>query len=292
VAAPVVGWHGIAAAALIGIAFATNSTLAGMAYAGGSNALSVLAVRAAIAFGALYAWLAIHRVPRRLPRQRRYRALGLGLLFSSYSYGMLAAIERMPVGLAVVTFYIYPLLVGVEAWWSGREPFNALTAAALLLAFGGIVLALDVFGAHPDAFGVMLAIASAVLVTLVLSLNPRVRGDGDSRPVTLHMLGTALCVFALALCIRGHFALPRTSAGWVGFVGAPVFYTVAIIALFDVLGRIGPLRMSLVLNVEPVAAVVLGYLLLGQRLSTLQVCGVALVVGAVLLVEGYRSRRR
>lgn len=284
-------WRGIAKAAIVGVAFATNSTLAGAAYAGGSNALSVLVVRAVVAFVVLYGLLGARQVPRSLSVPRRYQALALGALFASYSYGVLAAIQFMPVALAVVTFYTYPLMVAAAAWWRGEESFSAATAVALLVAFAGIVLALDIFGTHPSLRGVAMALTAAIAVTVVLNLTPRVRGDGDSRPITLHMLGMATGLFAIALILSGDFALPRTLLGWIGFLGAPVFYTFAIIALFEVLSDIGPLRLSLVMNIEPVAAVILGYLLLDQRLGPLQLAGIALVVGAVVLVEGAKLRR-
>ena len=44
-------------------------------------------------------------------------------------------------------------------------------------------------------------------------------------------------------------------------------------------------------NIKPVTAVILGYLVLDQRLGSLQLVGVALVVCAVLQVEGVRLPR-
>jgi len=64
-----------------------------------------------------------------------------------------------------------------------------------------------------------------------------------------------------------------------------------VIALFEVLAVIGPFRMSLVMNVEPVVSVLLSFLVLGQQLRQLQLVGVALVVAAVVLLEGSRLRR-
>ncbi len=246
----------------------------------------MLVTRAFVATLTLYLLLRIKGVPIRLPAPRQNQALALGVLFSSYSYGVLAAIELMPVGLAVVTFYTYPLMVAGLAWWRGEQAFNARTASALVIAFGGIVLALDVFGAHPHPLGIALALASAVMVTLVLNLNNRLRGESDSRPITLHMLLAATLVFAIAVVARHAFALPQTMFGWLGLLGAPAFYAVAVVSFFEIVKSIGPLKMSLIMNIEPVAAVIFGFLLLDQALSTTQMLGVVLVIGAVVLIEG------
>lgn len=251
----------------------------------------MLVLRAGVAFLTLQILLARRGIPRRLPVPQRWQAIGLGVLFGSYSWAVLEAFALMPVALVVVTFYTYPLMVAGYAWWRGWERFSMAAALAFLTAFAGIVLALDVFGAYPDPRGVAMVLTSAVVVTVVLTLTPRVRGQGDSRPITLHMLGTACALFTFGLITTGEFALPVTALGWLGLLGAPVFYTWAVIALFEVLAVIGSFRMSLVMNVEPVAAVLLSFLVLGQELRQSQLAGVALVVAAVVLLEGVRLHR-
>ena len=282
--------RGLVLAALIGIAFAANSTLAAFAARSGSNMMTVLALRAGVAFAVLFLLLGHRRVPRSLPTPRRWQALGLGLLFASYSWMVFASFQRMPVALAVVTFYTYPLMVAGYAWWRGWERFSPASASAFLLAFAGIVLALDVFGARPDALGICMVLASAVIVTVVLTLSPRVRGPGESRPVTLHMLGVAAGLYIGVLLTLGDLAWPASAAGWAAFLAAPIFYTFAIVTLFQVLALIGPSRMALIMNVEPVAAVLFGYVLLDQALGQIQLFGVALVIAAVALIELARYR--
>ena len=95
-------------------------------------------------------------------------------------------------------------------------------------------------------------------------------------------------IFLVVVLVFGGAALPHTPYAWFGFIGAPVFYTFSIITLFVVFADIGPVKASMIMNIEPVTSVVLGYLLLDQRLASTQLFGIALVVGAVLLVESAR----
>ena len=283
-------WRGLIMALLVGMAFATNTALAAVAYTGGATPLTVLITRSVAAIGVLYLLLVLRGVPRRLPASRRYGAIALGCVFAIYSYGVLKAIEYLPVGLVVASFYTFPLLVAMVEWWHGRQAFNLRSAIALVIAFAGIVLALDVLGARLDGRGISLALMAALGVTVVLTTSARVRGDGDSRPVTLHMLIAAFVVYLLVAAWQGGLALPHTAYAWFGFVGSPVFYTFGVITLFVVLGEIGPVKTSLVMNIEPVTSVVLGYLLLDQRLGLLQVAGIGMVIAAVLLVESAKLR--
>lgn len=260
-----------------------------MAYEGGSNALSVLLVRAVMAFVVLHVILGFQGVPRALPTRKRYAALALGIPMGVGSYGLLGAIEVLPVSLAVVIFYTYPILVAITGWLTGREVFRLRFAMALLVAFAGVVLALDIVDANPDPLGVALAFMAAVMIATMYTLNDRVRADGNPQPITLHMLATTCVGYGVACIWSGDFALPHTFMSWVGFIAAPFFYTLSVSILFAVIAMIGPVRTALVLNVEPVASVILGYLLLSQRLSALQLTGVALVVGTVVWIEASRS---
>lgn len=284
-------WRGIALALLVGIAFAANTSLAALSYRGGATPLAVLLARSIVAFTLLFLLLGAQDVRRTLPPARRRGALLLGGVFCTYSYGVLVAIQYLPVGLVVATFYTFPILVALIEWWSGRQPFSGRTALALLTAFVGILLALDVFGAPVHRLGVGLCLFGALGVTIVMTFSAKVRGDGDSRPVTLHMLGTAIAVFVLLAALRGGVGLPQTAQAWVAFGGSALFYSFGIISLFVVLAKIGPVKASLFMNIEPATSVLLGFLLLDQRLGPQQLTGVALVVSAVVLVESTKLAR-
>ena len=274
---------------MVAVSFALNTALSAMAYAGGSNPLTLLLVRAVMAFVVMHIILGSRGVPRIIPAPKRYAALALGIPMGIGSYGLLGAIEYLPVALAAVIFYTYPILVAITGWLSGREVFRLPFAMAVVVAFAGVVLALDIVGPKPHPVGVALAFMAAVMIATMITLNDRVRADGDPQPITLHMLGTTLVGYGLACVWSGDFALPHTFSSWVGFIAAPFFYTLSVSFLFVVISIIGPVRTALVMNMEPVASVVFGYVLLSQQLSGFQLTGVALVVATVVWIEGSRS---
>lgn len=277
-------------AVMVAMSFATNTSLAAVAYTGGATPNAVLLARTGTAFIVLWLLLGMKGVPRLLPRQRRGIATVTGFFFAGYAFAVLVAIVHMPVGLVVATFYTFPLMVAVVEWSSGRQRFQLRTVVGLLTAFVGILFALNVFGVRPSGFGIALCLTGAVCVTVVVIMSGRARGEGDSRPVTLHMLGVVLVCVATVSIVNGGVSLPDTPTAWLAFVGAPLFYSFAIIMLFEVLADIGPVKASMVMNVEPVTSVLLGFLLLDQRLAPTQLMGIALVVLAVLCVESLKLR--
>jgi hypothetical protein len=80
----------------------------------------------------------------------------------------------------------------------------------------------------------------------------------------------------------GDFAFPQTGTGWIGFAAAAAFYGFAKITSFIAISMIGPVRASLFSYFDAVISAILGVVVLGQGLLSVQVAGIALVVIALL----------
>lgn len=104
-------------------------------------------------------------------------------------------------------------------------------------------------------------------------------------------MATVAGVLLITLCaVQGEFALPQTGLGWVGFVGAAVFYAFAMITFYIAISMIGPAHVSLLSYAEPVAAAGLGVTLLGEALAPIQIAGIALVVTALIAATLWQPR--
>ena len=85
-------------------------------------------------------------------------------------------------------------------------------------------------------------------------------------------------------------ASPKVApAGWGGLVALTVLYGTAFTIMFTVLPRLGVVGNSAIMNVEPVFALVLAWLILDQAIAPMQVLGALIVVGAVMML-GLRKR--
>ncbi|MFB0922839.1 MAG: DMT family transporter [Alphaproteobacteria bacterium] len=276
---------GAALAGAAGIGFAANSTAAKLAYEGGSNPLTYLSLRSALAAALVLTIILVLGRSTKMPWRRRLAAIGLGAILAVYSYGLLAAIQFIPVALAVLIFYTFPLLTSIYMWISGRERPTWLSVGAILVAFFGLALALDVTSGQLNLEGVALAIMAALGITVVVVLNNRLVGTDDSRPITLHMMLSAMTLFVVITLVLGDFALPQTGLGWTGILVGTSAYAFAIVTIFIAMSYAGAVPAALSLNLEPVASMFFGFVILGQTLSALQISGAALVIAAVLSVR-------
>ena len=285
---PITGYIIVIVAAL---AFAGNNAFAVISYDGGATPLTLITIRMIFTLAALAILMKIMGVSIPLPRRERNAAYGLGILNGTMAFCLMSSFDHIDVGLAVLVFYLYPVLTGICAWLTRQETLNRGIVIGLIGSFGGLALALEITGEVGNLLGIALAGAAALLMTGVILLSARVLQTDNARAVTLHMHVSASLFFIAISLIAGEFSLPQTSMGWVGFAAVPVFYTIAVVSFFAGIARIGGVRTSLVMNLEPVASIALGFIILSQVLSDRQLIGAAIVIGAVTAVKWLSGKK-
>jgi drug/metabolite transporter (DMT)-like permease len=274
------------------VAFAISNTSASLAFHGGSNPLTLAAVRFVLPVVVLVAWLGSQGRSVWLPRRDGWIAAALGALTAFYSWALLSAIGAIPLALAILIFYLFPMVATVILGVCGWEKLGWKTIAAIVVAFVGLAFALDPRVVNLDMAGVSLAFLAALGLGAVVAVSSRVLRSGDSRPVTLYMAGVS-AVLLIAFCaLQGDFALPNTTPGWIGFVSTAVLYAFAMIAFFIAVSMIGPTRSSLLCYAEPVVAAGLGVVLLEEALTLVQIGGIVLVVSALIGATLLKQRPR
>jgi drug/metabolite transporter (DMT)-like permease len=267
---------------LAAVAFALSNTSARIAFHGGSNPVTLAAVRFVLPAVVLSIWLTIQSRSIWLPRREGLIATGLGILTAAYSWALLSSIATIPIALAIIIFYLFPLVATVILWLFGWERLSWKTSVAICFAFIGLALALDPRISNLNLEGALLGLAAAIGLGVVIAVSSRILRTTDSRPVTLYMAAVS-AVLLIALCaINGDFVLPQTTNGLVGFFAATLLYAFAMIAFFIAVSMIGATRSSLLCYAEPVFAAGLGVLLLGEKLTTTQIGGIVMVVGALV----------
>lgn len=282
-------WIATGLIALTASTFALGSTLIRYAYDAGAGTLTIVMTRTTVATVGLALVLGLARAPCRLDRRERWAAPFIGLFMAGYSGAFYMGMEYMPVALTVVTFYTYPLITGLYGWLAGKERFGAAGAVALPLAFFGLVLALDVSGGSFNLVGAAWAMLGALGFSAVLILSGQLLPQrSDTRPRTLVMLATASAACIVVTLASGEIWFPTTALGWSGLIGSALCYAVAMTSILFFAAVLGATRVAVVMNVEPIASLVLTFLILGERLRPMQFVGVLLVVAAIFL---FRPRR-
>ena len=277
---------------LIAALMGANHVAARMAFNHGVDVPTAVSFRSGATALVVGALLLIQRVPLALTA-RQLKALPLiGVLIAIQSLCLYSAVARLPVALALLVFNSFPLMTALWARLLYRHrPERALLIAMPVILLG-LVLALDVLGAASGlgaagqwreiGAGVAFALGASTTFGLALVLTQHEAGGLDGRLRTFATMAMVGLLAGSAVAWRGGLALPTAPAGWWGLALLTLLYGTGITILFTVLPRLGVVGNSAVMNVEPVFALVLAWLILDQHIAPVQVVGALVVVGAVI----------
>jgi len=272
--------------------FAGNHIAARVAFDHGTSIAAAVTVRSGVTALVIVALLRLQSVSMALPRATLLRGLGIGLLVSLQSFCLYSAVAIIPVALALLAFNTFPMIFVLLTWLAGGENPGRRAFVAMPLALLGLVLALDIIGTVEAmagrwaeiGVGVGWALGSSASFACVLFLTTRHLKDVDGRLRTLLTMGTTAVVVGLAGAATGSLALPADGTGWFGLALLTVLYGSAITAIFTVVPLLKSASNTAALNFEPIAALILGWAILGQAVAPRQLVGALIVVGAVILI--------
>ena len=292
--APISRRLGVTLLLLVATSFGGNHIAARIAFDHGANVTTAVAVRSAGTAFMLWLLLSVNSVPFALPRPLLRRALAAGLVLAVQSYCLYSAVARIPVALALLAFNIFPLMLSLISWAAGGERPSRATWLAMPVALAGLALALDAggwTGAGGAGFagrwseigvGVCFALAAAACFATVLFLNEHWLKSVDGRLRTFLIMTVVAATMIAGGSAAGDFAFPADAPGWIGLALLTLLYGTAITSVFVLMPRLGAVNNAMVLNFEPIAALLLAWMILGQSVAPLQIFGALVVVGAIV----------
>ena len=284
---------------LIALMMGANHVAARIAFNNGVDVATAVVVRSAVTALVVGSLLLIAGVPLLTTARHKRFLLVIGLLIGVQSLCLYSAVARLPVALALLAFNTYPLWTALwDRLLYQRRPERA-TLQAMPVILVGLALALDVLGAASGlgaagqwariGAGVAFALAAAATFGLALVLTQHETTGIDGRLRTASTMVLAGMVALTMVGAQGGVHLPTAAAGWWGLGALTLLYGTAFTVMFTVLPKLGVAGNSAIMNVEPVFALVLAWLILGQTIAPVQVAGALLVVGAVMLL-GLRKK--
>ena len=277
-----------------GAAFGAMAVFGKLAYAEGATVGTLLALRFLFAASLFWAGNAtsvakgVRPLKRQLSRRDACLALGLGACGYAVQAGLyFAALSRIDAGLLSLLVFTFPVIVAVAAVALGRERLTRRRTSALAIALGGTTLFVGSTGAI-DTLGVVLGLGAAMLYSAYILVS-----EGVAKRMPPQMLATLVCTGAAAALTVSTIALGEfrpgalTLAGWGWLLCLAGISTVGAITLFFAgLKRVGPTTSSILATVEPLATLVLAFLVFGDTISAVGIAGAGLIVLAVWLVSG------
>lgn len=211
------------------------------------------------------------------------KLLILGALnFTLFWAALFVAAYHLPGGVAATLGAVQPLIVLLLAHRVLGTALSPLALGAALSGIAGVALLILGPDAQLDTLGVLAALGGAASMAAGVVLTRKWQPPVPPLTFTAWQLTAGgLLLVPLALVYEPAFPMPDAGATaglvWLGLIGAALTYYL----WFRGIARLGPEAITGLGFLSPLAAVMLGWLVLGQGLSLWQSLGALIVLASV-----------
>lgn len=208
-------------------------------------------------------------------------ALGFNwvFLFEAYRYTTVAT--------ATLCYYLAPVIVMLLSPWLLREKLTGRKLICCLVSLVGMVFVSGVLSTEkPQMTGILWGVGSAVLYACVMIFNKKLRNIApqDRTVVQLGISAVLMLIYAALTEETLSFQLPGTA--WAMLITVGIVHTgVAYLCYFGALRDLKAQSAAIMSYVDPVTAILLSWLLLGEKLGLSGALGAVLILGSTLLSE-------
>src|SRR6267154_2156646 len=259
--------------------------------------LTLVFLRVALAAVMLLPLLWLYRIsfPKGLSGWKPFFAIGFlnnVLPFSLIVIGQ----TYIPSGLASILNATTPLFTIVVMAVAGEEKLHLRRIAGVVTGLIGVIIlhggGLDGktlgFGSG-QGVGILLCLAGAFSYGLSALLARRVLSNSPPLgTATFQLLASTVMMIPVAGIVERPWQSPMPGpTTWLAVVGLSALSTaLAYIVFFQILRRSGATNVMLVTLLIPVTAILLGYLVLGEQISSREILGALVIGSALLLIDG------
>jgi|GEM_PF-556708 drug/metabolite transporter (DMT)-like permease len=263
--------------------FGAAPTFAKVAFDGGIDALSLQVFRFTITFAAVLLMVLVDRHLPRIKRRHLLRLLMLAICTAVSSFCYMTAVRHVSVAVASLTFFTFPLMVGLMSHFLGTDRLGWRKSLAIIVAFAGLCLVLG-GDLELNWRGVSLAFIAGSTVAISFVLSRSLTRELPSLTISAFATGVPCILYLVVGLIKATLTFPDNTAGTIGVLGNALCYAIGLVCLYGSIARLGALRTAILINVEPLVSVAAAFLILGQTIGLLQMAGALIVILGIFLI--------
>ena len=234
---------------------------------------------------------ALLRTAFHIPKGDRAGVILIGLTSIGVGVGYLSAVAFIPVTVAAVIFYTFPILIVIATPFIDKRPLTPTMLFVTILAFTGVVM---VVGPAIDALdwrGIVLAFVASIAAAIQFFAGTRCRNTSLQSKI-LGVQIVALPFTLMIAMVAGGMKPPSVLLNSPLAVGLTIGgFMLGFLFQMLALNRIPASAAGLAFCAEPVVAAITSVLVLNERLGPLQYAGGALVIAAIMLNVVFENRR-
>ena len=281
-------FKGYILAAFAAAAYGTNPAFAIPLYEAGMNPNSVLLFRYCIGIPVLAILMATRGLDFKLKRSELTPVFALGVLMALSSLTLFESYNHMNSGIASTLLFVYPVMVAVIMTFFFKESFKSSLVICFLFMGAGLMLLMRPDGSEGfNAYGFLLVMVSALTyaIYIVLVNGSKAVSKIPTTKLLFYVLIFGSSVFLFKIAVGTELTLPVRASGWYNLVALAIIPTVLSLACTSAaIHIIGSTPTAIFGALEPVTAVVLSVVFLGQPITAQEIAGGLLIVIATTIV--------
>lgn len=215
-------------------------------------------------------------------------AMGINwiLLFEAY--------KHTTVSVATLSYYFAPVIVTAVCPLIFRERLKLSQVICFVISTIGLVMILGVgsLGGN-DTMGVLFGLGAATFYASVMLLNKFIKGVSDLHRTFLQILAAAVVLLPYVLISGGVHLGGLNGSGIICLITVGVIHTgVAYCLYFSAIKDLPGQKAALLSYIDPLIAVIISVLLLGEKMTLWQVIGGIMILGATLYSELSQAKEK
>lgn len=275
-------------AAIAAASYGTNPIFAIPLYREGISVTSVLFMRYAMAVAIMF-FVTMIKSPKAFVIKPKYVGLlaFMGILMVLSSIALFESYKYLSAGIASTLLFFYPVMVAVIMAIFYKERLTKKSWACLVTAFLGVViLSKNDDGGFISLLGLTLVMLSSLSYAIYLVyINRGPMKKINTSTITFYVILGGFLVMIPYCLLDGGLMLPKTTPAWINAIGLGFFPTViSLIFTSRAIALIGSTETAIFGALEPLTAVILGILILGETLTITPAIGMILIFVSVTVL--------
>jgi len=191
---------------------------------------------------------------------------------------LIASLQRIPLSVALIIFYLYPAFTALLSPWVTGEPAARIAWLFICCAFIGVILILWPSEASTALnLGHLFAAIASLLCALTLLLVRRLSRDNNIYTLFFYLCLTGTLAGLVPLLMQASPILPQQTVSWLSVAAVAIFSIGAQLSINQALVSIPAPRVSVMMTAEVPLVAAFGVLYLGEPI------GWRLIVGALFI---------
>ena len=240
--------------------------------------LCLLAAAAAVGNG--LSWKRIRANARYLLMAGAFIGMNLILFFEAFRWTSIAT--------GTVCYYLAPVFMLCLAPWLLREKLARRTVLCVFVSLCGLACVVGGSGGagRNDLLGIACGVGAAVFYACAVMANKFLRGVTPYESTAAELLLAAAFLAPYVLVKGGVPLAGLDGAGWFCLTALCLIHTgLAYLMYFTALRRLPAQTTAALSYIDPLSAILMSWLVLGESMTPLQLAGGALILGATFLNE-------